>query len=384
MEWTPWFEGIKTVSGSRHWDPGESLPQRPSEPLVPAVAVDGLLEGNTDSNRTDLWRYPGILPFETPEQPDLAAGGTPLLASDWLSSAVGVDRVYIKDEGRNPTGSIADRDMAIALAASDAQEAGLPSAGRSAVAAAAAGATAGVKTHLFVPSRAPFAAKAMINVHGGDMSVVGGRYDEAVTAYADAYADEWLALDVASAPFRLCGRQTVYLEILEALDWVAPDRLVIPTGTGVGAVALSEIASRCVAAGLVDTCPEIVIAQPAGCAPLVDAFHDNKSEPVDWPTPDTICGELEVPNPPFGSAVLHTLSQGAGSAISVPDPAALEAAVRSASEGGIAASPAGGVAIAAATDVPSPDPNEEIVIINPSAGGLEADLLRSHLMGKGE
>ena len=315
---------------------------------------------------------------------DMAAcGDTPLIDSSWLASTADAETVYIKDEGRNPTGHVSDRDMSMVAGAASLLSIGscaLTSPGRSGVAASAAVGPFDIELDVFVPSRAPFPTKAMINVHGGDMNVVGGRYPDARAA-AEA-ATGW-PIDLFQNPYARAGRAQLYVELLSDRGGTPPDTIVIPTGTGAGITAIGDAAQACYAAGICSTVPRIVAAQPAGCAPIVEAFNSNADQVSPIDSPDTIVGELEIPDPSGGDAALAVLRETDGEAIAVPDPAGLEAAVGLAQHAGISASVAGGIGAAAATDLSVGSPKDDVVVLNPGAGGLDADVLRSHLMSKG-
>ena len=128
-------------------------------------------------------------PFPADASVSIDEGGTPLIGVPDLADELGVAGVAIKDEGRNPTGSLADRKLALAVAAAVADGAdrvGTPSTGNGAQSAAAYAARAGIESNGFVPTRCPFLNKAMVNVHGGDMYVVEGRYEDAVDAFEDS------------------------------------------------------------------------------------------------------------------------------------------------------------------------------------------------------
>lgn len=309
-------------------------------------------------------------------------GGTPMCESGWLRAELDVEAVYVKDEGRNPTGHISDRDMAAVVARSSGTLS-LPSAGRTGVAAAAAAAAADLEARVFVPARAPFATKALINVHGGDMRVVPGRYPDAHSAFTAEMAEtDFVDARPVVHPFARAGRMTAYLEILRDLDWSCPDVLVVPAGLGASALAFASAASLAVEAGVVDRAPRFVLGQPAGCSPLVESLEDG-TDPVPWPNPDTICGELEIPASPAAGEVVEAVRSYDPEGIAVPDAAALEAAVRAADEDGLALSVAGGVAAAAATDLADLESGDSVVVLNPGAAPVDADVLRSHLMSQG-
>src|SRR5699024_7309770 len=132
-------------------------------------------------------------------------------------------RGVVEGEGRDPAGSFKDRGHALAVSAASqhgASDIALASAGNAGQSAAAYAARAGLDSHVFVPSRANFVNKAMINVHGGDMTVVGGRFADAAAACSDALEDhDWYSTNSFSTPYRHDGKKTMLYEIVEQLDW---------------------------------------------------------------------------------------------------------------------------------------------------------------------
>jgi len=334
-------------------------------------------------------RYAEFLPFPAETLLTVGEGATPLVEAPALAERLGVERVLIKDEGQNPTGSIADRQAALAVTAGTVHDAGavaLPSTGDSGQAVSAYAARAGLDVEVFVPSRAIFDAKAMINVHGGEMSVVDGRFDDAVAAFRDAVDEGQYSLAPFETPYRQEGLKTAYYEIVEQLHWDRPDHLVYPTGTGLGPVGMVRAARNFETRGWTDGTPAVHIAQAEGCAPFVDAFETGD---VGQPTvayPDTICGGIEIAEPPTAQRVLDAVTDSGGTAVATPDTAILEAAADIAQTVAIEVGTSGGAAASAAMALADRDvfgADETVVLVNPAAGNKEADVLRSHLMSKG-
>jgi len=313
----------------------------------------------------------------------LDEGGTPLVAVPELADELGVASVALKDEGRNPTGSLADRKLALAVGAvvgQGADRVGTPSTGNGAQSAAAYAARAGVDSKGVVPSRCPFLNKAMVNVHGGDMYVVEGRYSDAVDAFGEGEAE--FASVAPGHPFRIAGATALAMELLADRDWQAPDAVVHPAGHGETVVGLGRGFELAEAAGLTDDTPALFAVQPADCAPITEAVQSGV-EPTPVDHPDTIVGPLEVPDPATGNAAVSTIDATDGGAAAVDDTAVLQGAVDGC-EMGPEVGATGGTAVAGARELAADfDADDEVVLVNPVAGSKEADLLRSHLMSQG-
>ncbi|WP_226480193.1 threonine synthase [Natrinema amylolyticum] len=337
------------------------------------------------------WRYAELLPFARESAVTTNEGATALVDCPDLAAELGVEHVLIKDEGRNPTGSVTDRGASVAVtaaAAHGASDIALPSPGNGGQAAAAYAARAGLESHAYLPSRSGFTNKAMVNVHGGDMNVVGGRYGDAVGAFEEGLAehDDWYSLRAFETPYRHEGAKTLFYELVEQLEWTVPDVVAYPTGAGTGLVGLAKAAREFRQLGLTDELPALYAAQAAGCAPIVEAVDDGRDEHEPVEHPDTICGELEIPDPTASPRVLEAIRESDGGAVATEDPDILESAARVAQAEGLELIPSAAAAASGAWELAEHgafDGSETVVIVNTGAGNKEADVLRSHLMSQG-
>jgi threonine synthase len=330
-----------------------------------------------------------MLPFSADALVGLEAGGTPLVTAPGLAEDLGVAEVLVKDEGRNATGSVADRGLTVAVTAAaeaGATDVALPTTGNAGQAAAAHAARAGLDSHSFVPTRTPFVNKAMINVHGGDMSVVEGRYPDAAAAFADAMeTEDWYSVAAFETPYRQEGAKTLAYELAEAGGWESPDAVVHPTAHGTGLVGMHKGFRDLRKLDLVETAPRLYAAQPNGCAPIADAWQQGENEVTAWEHPDTIVGPLEVPDPTGGRQVVEALQATDGAAVGTADDTILEGATTLAATG-LTMSATGGAAVSAAralADQGAFDADDTVVLVNPTTGNKEEDILRSHLMKQG-
>jgi len=358
-----------------------------------AAASAGVTRESLAGARFDgLGRFADLLPFPADALVTAGEGATPLIPAPEFAAELGVGAVYVKDEGANPTGTTADRGTALAVTAArdhGAQKVALPTTGDAGQSAAAYAARADLDSEAFVPTRSTFVAKAMTNVHGGDMSVVEGRYPDAVDAFEGAMSDDdnadWHSLAPFDTPYRHEGAKTLLFEVVEQLDWAVPDAVVHPTGHGLGVVGSHLAAEQLQAAGLVEEAPALHVAQPEDCAPVVAADDKGADETAVWERPDTLIGALEVPDPAGGALALDAVRDTGGWAVGASDDDALEAAVQL-NEEGIEVSATGGVGAAGARELAAGghlDSDDTVVLVNPVAGSKENDVLRSHLMRRG-
>jgi threonine synthase len=391
METTEGFASLCCLDCDTTHDP-ETVGRCPDcgGPLDPTYDVEsGTITQDTFEAGDGMTAFADALPFPAEQLVTAGEGGTPLVEAPGLAEELGVETVYVKDEGRNTTGAFLDRGMALAVTAArehGATDVALPSMGNSGQAAAAYAARAGLDSHSFVPSRTPFVNKAMVNVHGGDMSVVEGRYADAAGAFEDAMAEEGHhSVAPFETPYRHDGAKTLAYEIAEGLDWTVPDAVVHPTGHGTGIVGLWKGGEDLAKWGLVDDEPRLYATQASGCAPITSAWEEGTSTPTPWEGPDTICGPLEIPDPPGGAYVLDALEATGGAAVGTDDDAILEGAVTLA-EAGVTMGATGGAAVSGAQVLAEQGAfggDDVVVLVNAVTGNKEADLLRSHLMSKG-
>jgi threonine synthase len=313
------------------------------------------------------------------------------VSCDALAEEWGVGEVLLKDEGRNPTGTFKDRGQSAAVTAAvqhGAEEVALASAGNAGQAAAAYAARAGLDANVFLPSRSGFTQKAMVNVHGADLEVVGGAIGDAGAALEDAWADnpDWHALQTFVTPYRHDGKKTMFYEIAEQRDWTSPDAVVYPTGGGVGVVGMYEAARELRELGWVDELPAFYAAQSSGCAPIVEAFESGADVHEAVEHPDTICGGIEIPDPGASPWILEALRESGGGAVATDDDDILQAGVDVAQHEGLemgvtcAAAASGARALAVDGEL---GPEDTVVLLNTGTANKDADVLRSHLMGQG-
>jgi threonine synthase len=391
MQTTEAFAGLSCLDCGVDTDPDGRRCPSCGGALAPTYDEDALAAAHEQLFAADgtparpgegLARFAPALPFGADALVGLSEGATPLLSCPTLTDEWGVE-VRLKAEGANPTGGLVDREMAVAVTAAREQGASgvaLPTTGAGGQAAAAYAARADIEATAAVPSRSSFDTKAMINVHGGEMNVVGGRYPDAVAAFADR-GDGAHSLAPFETPYRHEGPKTLAYE-LAACD---PDAVVHPTSHGTGLVGLHRGFRELAATGVIDTPSRLYAAQPAGCAPVVEAWEADRDavEPVKYP--DTIVGALEVPDPAGGSHALAAVTATDGGAVAVADDRLLDAAL-DAARAGLPVSATGGAAVAAGTALAEQGAfgdSETVVLVDPATANRETDMLRSRLMSEG-
>lgn len=396
MRTTEAFVGLACLDCGERFDPETASHRCPDCDgiLDPRYDLDAVtLSPETLADRRDgsMYRYEELLPVPREAAVSLDEGGTPLVECPSLASAMGVGRVLIKDEGRNPTGTFKDRGQSLAVTVArehGAETIALNSAGNAGQSAAAYAARAGMDAHVFLPGRAGFTQKAMVEIHGATLYVADpidgdGEIGDAGAAYASEMAKhDWYSTKTFVTPYRHEGKKTMALEILEDLEWTVPDAIVYPTGGGVGIVGMHKAARECRELGWIDELPPLYAAQASGCSPIVDAFEDGRDEHEPVEEVRTICNGIAIPDPGASRHILEAIRESDGGAVAVDDDEILESAIEVARREGveIGATPAAAASGAfALADRGELGPDDTVVLLNTGAGNKDVDTLRAQL-----
>ena len=269
-----------------------------------------------------MWRYRELLPVEedTPNTP-LRVGWSPLYEADRLAKQLRIKKLYVKDDGINPTASLKDRASAMAVA--KAREAGAKviacsSTGNAASSLAGNAAAAGLKTYIFVPSRAPKGKVAQLMTFGATVISVQGSYEdtfELSKAAIDRWG--WYNRNAAINPYLSEGKKTVALEIMEQLDWQVPDYIAISVGDGCTIAGLWKGLKDLHAIGFIDRLPRLISAQAEGCCPLNRAIETG--EPWRPMEENTLADSIAVGVPRNADKALMAIRESNGVTVNVSD-----------------------------------------------------------------
>ncbi|MGH3509206.1 MAG: threonine synthase [Nocardioidaceae bacterium] len=347
-------------------------------PLEVGYRFPEVTRAGIEAGPKNIWRYQQLLPVpaDITASRNMEPGFTRLVRADNLARELGMRRLWVKDDSGNPTHSFKDRVVAVALSA--AREFGstvfaCPSTGNLANAVAAAGARAGFRTVVLIPSDLERAKVLTTAVYGGTLIAVHGSYDD-VNRLASEIADEqegWAFANVNVRPYYAEGSKTLGFEVAEQLGWRLPRQVVIPVASGSQLTKVDKGFSELVDLGLVDAAPYAIFgAQASGCAPVAAAFkagHD-VVRPV---RPDTIAKSLAIGNPADGPYVLDVIRRTGGAVEDVGDDEVRDGIELLARTEGIFAETAGGVTVATLRKLVESgrlDPDEETVVFNTGDG----------------
>ena len=269
-----------------------------------------------------MWRYRELLPVEdTTPSPPLRVGWSPLYEADRLGALLGVRKLWIKDDGQNPTASLKDRASAMAVA--KAREAGAKiiacsSTGNAASSLAGNAAAAGLRTFIFVPERAPKGKVAQLMAFGANVISVRGSYEETFELSKKAIDRwGWYSRNAAVNPYLSEGKKTVSLEIAEQLAWKMPDYLAISVGDGCTIAGVWKGLKDLYAIGFIDKLPRLISAQAEGCCPINRAIAAGRPwEPMEE---NTLADSIAVGVPRNADKALAAIRESNGVVVNVTD-----------------------------------------------------------------
>ncbi|MFZ0951528.1 MAG: threonine synthase [Candidatus Sulfotelmatobacter sp.] len=296
-----------------------------------------------------MWRYDAVLPEAEPVS--LGEGFTPMLRSREYPS------VFIKDEGLNPTGSFKARGLSAAVTMArhfGLKKLAIPSAGNAAGALAAYAAAASIEAHIFMPQDVPMANRVECDYYGAKVTLVDGLISDCAHKIAQlkdtlAWSSEgWFDVSTTKEPYRVEGKKTMGYEVAEQLGWELPDGIIYPTGGGVGLLGMWKAFDEMEKLGFIGPeRPNMISVQSAGCAPIVKAWDEGRTEAEMWPNAATLAAGLRVPKPYADYLILDILKKSGGLALTATDAEILEATRHWAKVEGIFAAPEGAASLVA-------------------------------------
>ncbi len=343
------------------------------------------VDRNAFAQRPDsMWSFSEFLPVADPDNVlTLGEGGTPLLETRTLGQKLGLNRLFVKEEGLNPTGTFKARGISAAV--SRAAELGatgftMPSAGNAAGAAAAYCARAGLSVGVFMPQDAPVPNKKESLMTGAELTLVDGLISDA-GRIAVSVAEEQGLFDLSTLkePYRAEGKKTMGLEIAMQLGWTLPDAIIYPTGGGTGIIGMYKGFQELLELGWVEgRPPKFIAVQASGCQPIVKAFNEGKSVSEPWANAATVADGLRVPHPFADYLILQAIRETGGTALAVEDQEMVDAMYELATTEGIIACPEGAATLVGLKRLLEQGflgADETIVLLNTGSGYKYLDLI---------
>jgi threonine synthase len=329
----------------------------------------------------DLWRYRELLPVHNPNaEISLGEGGTPLIHAINLGLMLGLPNLYIKDERQGPTASFKDRQAAVTIASL--KEA---STGNVAISYSAYAARAGIKLWAFLTSLVPAAKMREVSIYGTQVVKITGSYDQAKIVAEEFAKQRGVYLDLGSRSIPCVeSMKTIAFEISEQLTsllgpcqqgssenqtfpWQAPDWYLQSVSGGLGPLGVIKGFSELKKMKLIANVPNFGVVQVEGCAPMVNAWNQNRDSAVPVQSPHTLIATLATGDPGRAYTELRKKIKEESSGVfeSVTDEEAFRAMHLLAKMEGISVEPAAAVAFAGLIKMVRArkiKPNETVVI----------------------
>lgn len=270
----------------------------------------------------DIWRYRELLPVRQADNiVSLGESLTPLIRLPQYAA-----ELWVKDEGRLPTGSFKARGLCMAV--SMAKELGvrqiaMPTNGNAGAALAAYCAAAGIEAYVFCPDDTPEINVREIGIYGAKVFRVNGLINDCARLVGDGKAvRNWFDVSTLKEPYRIEGKKTMGLELAEQLGWSLPDAIFYPTGGGTGLIGMWKAFDELEALGWIGSeRPRMIAVQAEGCAPIVKAFEAGAEHAEPWQDAATIAAGIRVPVAIGDFLILRAVRESGGFACAVPDSA---------------------------------------------------------------
>lgn len=340
-----------------------------------------------------MWRYAEVLPVEDPAyRLSLGEGDTPLFYSRRIGPDLGLERLLLKDEGLNPTGSFKARGLCMAVSRAAELGAGafsIPTAGNAGGALSAYAAAAGLPAYIFMPSDTPSRFVEECRMYGAEVTLVEGFITDAGRrAKQELEGSDRFDVSTLKEPYRVEGKKTMGYELFEQLGGELPDVIVYPTGGGTGLVGMWKAFGEMEELGWIGgERPRMVSVQASGCAPVVKAFHAGDEDYEAWPDPSTMAMGLRVPAAVGDVEILKALRGSGGTALSVDEDEILDGVLELGRREGVYASPEDGAVVGALRKLKAEgflEGDERVVAFLTGHGMKYAELIQEALRGRGE
>ncbi len=351
-------------------------------------AAATLTQENLKTRQRTLWRYAEVLPNDPPVS--LGEGMTALVHAKRLGASIrcgpggkegrggegGLKRLYIKDEGLNPTGSFKARGMTAAVSRAKqlgAKALAAPTAGNAGGALAAYAAAAGLPAVIVMPADTPSANVMECQAFGAKVVKLNGLISDCGNYVAEHKDREgWYDVSTLKEPYRVEGKKTMGYELWEQFGGKLPDVIFYPTGGGVGLIGMCKAFDEMQEMGWISAeRPRMVAVQAEGCAPIVRAWEAHQTSAQFFPNAATVASGLRVPGPLGDQLILSMLRQTKGTALTVTDEEMLQAGRELAALEGIFAAPEGAATVIAARKLAASGwikPEETVILFNTGTG----------------
>ncbi|HEX9107196.1 MAG TPA: threonine synthase, partial [Longimicrobiales bacterium] len=252
-------------------------------------------------DRSGVWRFRElVLPLAEEHVVTRNEGNTRLYESPAVASWVGLDALWLKHEGENPTGSFKDRGMTAGV--SVARRLGMrrvacASTGNTSASMASYASVAGMEPLVFIPEgKIAYGKLAQSLAYGARTVQIPGDFDAAMKLVERVCAERGIYLLNSVNPFRIEGQKAIGVELMQDLGWQPPDWLVLPGGNLGNSSAIYKGLAELLELGLIERLPRFAVIQASGAAPLYQAWRTG-ADLVPVERAETIATAIRIGNP---------------------------------------------------------------------------------------
>lgn len=279
---------------------------------------------------TSIWSYKVFLPLRDEEPITIGEGCTPLLNCGNVSKIENIKKLYVKNEGTNPTGTYKDRGVAVSITKANGQKIDgviLGSAGNAGAAACAYAAKSRIPCFLILPIAASKSRENMANMFGANIIRIKGSIDDAIRL-SEKVQKHFRLVNVSTAgvfnPYGVEGYKTIGYELAFQFNFNLPDMVIVPVGGGSLLTKIWEGLGDVKRLGLINKLPKMIGVQASGCAPLVKAYKTG-SQIVKWGKPKTLAFSIADEWPHDGELAIKAICESGGILEEVDDISILKA-----------------------------------------------------------
>jgi threonine synthase len=302
------------------------------------------------TDQSGVWRFREILPAIAEEQIiTIKEGNTPVYDLPRCAKSAGVDRLYAKHQGMNPTGSFKDTGMTVA--ASFAKQAGYrwvacASTGNTSASMAAYAARGGLHSLVLIPDGKISWSKLSQSLDYGALTCqLKTDFDGCVRVLNEIVERMPVYLLNSVNPYRVEGQKTVAFELLEQFGWEPPDHIIVPGGNLANSSAIGKAMREMKQLGLISSLPKISVIQAEGANPLVRTVRETNGDRLVPVHAETLATAIRIGNPASWKKALRVIRESGGAVEQVSE---IEIALAKAEIGaeGIGCEPASAVTLA--------------------------------------
>jgi threonine synthase len=315
---------LKGHESKKIFDPDQAIWKGDGGELLDITVSSNLHLSKLDENPHGMWRYRGVIPIKNDKNiVTLQEGNTP------LSEVIlpNMKSVWIKQDHLFPTGSYKDRGASVLI--SKAKELGVnkiiqDSSGNAGAAIAAYAAAANIPCEIFLPEETSLSKIVQIEAYGAKIiKVPGSRKETARRALMESQNSYYASHSYN--PYFFHGTKTFAYELVEQLNWNAPDILVIPAGNGTLLLGCFIGFQELVQQKIIRKMPKLVAVQSEKCSPLFHYFKDQNFNMNLYEPNETIAEGIAIPNPIRLSQMFQAVKKTGGEVVLVSDTEIIEA-----------------------------------------------------------